>query len=343
MNSPIHIEREAALWVVRLERGLTATEQDAFLDWLTADPRHGDELTRQKFGWNRLNLLADWRPEHGRQPNRDLLAPPPAKLWRRLRESARRQAPVILAAAAAIAAGFFFFGPSPSVPTAPADPRVMLIEKRTLADGSTVELNRGAVIAVHYTPEERRIELKQGEAHFQVAKNPVRPFIVTVRGIDVRAVGTAFNVHLKASAIEVLVTEGQVAVTGEPQAAGPEGGASVPPVLLTAGHRTVIPLDRPDGRSVVHVSAAEIDGLLAWQPTLLDFTDAPLAAIVAEFNRRNAPIQLVISDPALAGTVLNASLRSDNIEGFLRLLAGGFGIEAERTGSVIVLHRSAAP
>ena len=72
---------------------------------------------------------------------------------------------------------------------------------------------------------------------------------------------------------------------------------------------------------------------------MLDFAEAPLSAIITEFNRRNAPFQSNVDDPALADLPLSASLRSDNVEGFLRLLEGGFGLEVERFGNVISLHR----
>jgi transmembrane sensor len=324
----------AANWVVRLERGLTAVEQDEFLDWLTADPRHGDELSRQKSGWDRLDRLADWRPEHGRRPNRDLLAPPPAKILARWKPRLA-WATAGLAAAAVLTVMFWVQRPAPSRPDfATPVPRVALIEERTLEDGSVVELNRGAAIAVNFMAGERRVELTTGEAHFQVAKNPDRPFIVRVRGVEVRAVGTAFNVRLKGESVEVLVTEGKVGVTNTqaPMAAA---------IMIMAGHRTVMSLDRPSSSAVAEVSAEERAALLAWQPRLMDFTEQPLSAIVAEFNRSNAPIRLQIGDPALAATVLNASLRSDNVEGFLRLLDSGFRIKSERTGDVIRLRRGA--
>jgi transmembrane sensor len=58
----------------------------------------------------------------------------------------------------------------------------------------------------------RRVILQRGEAHFEVTKNPQRPFLVTAAGIDIRAVGTAFGVQLGTTAVEVLVTEGRVSV-----------------------------------------------------------------------------------------------------------------------------------
>ena len=107
MKAPEKVEFEAALWVVRLERGLTAAEQDEFLDWLGSDPRHGEALTQQKAGWTRLNLLADWRPVHGAKPNRDLLAPTPSGAVSRWRRRAAWFIPGALAAAAAVVLGVF--------------------------------------------------------------------------------------------------------------------------------------------------------------------------------------------------------------------------------------------
>jgi transmembrane sensor len=331
------LPRTAALWVVRLERGLTATEQDEFLEWLTADPSHGDELSRQRAGWGRLDLLADWRPEHGRRPNRDLLAPPPTKVLARWKPQLAWASLTGLAAAALVALVFWTQRPAPAQPdVASTAPAIALIEERTLADGSVVALNRGARITVAYTDGERRVDLTEGEAHFQVAKNPARPFIVSVRGVDVRAVGTAFNVHLKGESVEVLVTEGKVSVA--PAESGGQTNDNGSHLFLAAGQRTVVPLDQPAASAVTTVSEEEMNALLAWQPRLLDFTEQPLSAIVAEFNRRNAAVRLEIHDPTLAATVLNASLRSDNVEGFLRLLDSGFQIKATRSGGVITLR-----
>ena len=62
--------------------------------------------------------------------------------------------------------------------------------------------------------------------------------------------------------------------------------------------------------------------LLAWQPTLLDFADVSLPAIIAEVNRRNAPFQISVDDPALADLPLSASLRSDHVEGVPAVVGG---------------------
>ncbi len=346
MSTPEKIDDAASRWAVQLERGLTGTEQDAFLQWLAADIRHAKALEEQRANWKRLNLLADWRPEHGVKPNRDLLAPShrPRSPWLK---HARWFAPLAAAAAAAVAIVWTLYTPPPpgAVPRPQSAPaaQITAIEERTLEDGSVIKLNRNAEVVVVYTPTERRVRLERGEATFQVAKNPQRPFIVSVGDVSLRAVGTAFNVRRDTGSLELIVTEGRVQV--QPAVKEATEPVSNNPILVSlplvdAGQRAVVPLTPQLADLVVtKIAAEQIEEKLAWHPRLLDFTNTPLSAVVEEFNRRNAPIRIVIADAALADTSVSATLRSDNIESFVRLLEGGFGAEVKREGSVITLHR----
>jgi transmembrane sensor len=337
------VEAAASLWVVRCERGLTAAEQDEFLQWLAAAPAHGQEYARLQRNWRRLRLLADCRPPHSLRPNRDLLAPPATSALQWCRDR-RWLVPFALATAAAIAWGVFR---APEVHPVPGGSRprssIAAIEQRNLPDGTRIDLNRGAAIAVLYSAAERRVTLERGEAHFDVAKDPRRPFIVTASGVDVRAVGTAFNVRLDSAAIEVLVTEGQIEVAPEPIGGRrtADFSSATEGARLQAGQRAVMPLGKTSSSpEISEVSTAEIERRLAWQPRELEFRDTPLSAIVAEFNHRNAPIEIVIADSGLASTEVTASLRSDNIEGFVRLLEAGFSVEVERSAQAVILRRA---
>ena len=82
---------------------------------------------------------------------------------------------------------------------------------------------RARALKVNYTKALRRVELVSSEAHFNVAKDADRPFIARVRGIDIRAVSTAFNVRLTDQSVQVIVTEGKVQVTALPTERGIEG------------------------------------------------------------------------------------------------------------------------
>lgn len=356
------IEQQAAAWVLRRDRGLSAAEQDEFSAWLAADPRHGAQLARHRRHWQRLDRLGQWLPEHSDQPNPDLLALP----WRgRLR--AVLPVSLSVAAAAAIVITLTIWRPAETRTSAPAPaiaatPPTSPIGSRALDDGTIVELNRGTEVTAQFSAAERRVRLDRGEAHFFVTKDPARPFIVSAGGIDVRAVGTAFNVRVDSAAVEVLVTEGTVqvgsgvepvrqAARGDAElAGGPRPGdpglpvnGSPPPetAILTARQRAVLALsDRAGPPQIATLTRGEIERVLAWQHRLLDFTAAPLAEIVVEFNRRNVT-QLVLLDPELAAVRISASFRSDNIAGFVHLLEAGFGVRADRRGEAeIVLRKS---
>lgn len=357
------IKQEAAAWVLRSDRGLTADEQDGFSEWLAADPRHGAQLARHRRHWSRLDKLVQWLPEHSALPNPDLLAPLSRRPFLRF-----LPASLSLAAAAAIAAAFFAWKPDVLMPArdTPLVTAGPIQGPRVLPDGSTIELNRDAAVTVNFSANERRVRLEEGEAYFTVAKDAGRPFIVTAGGIDVRAVGTAFGVRMDAAVVEVLVTQGRVRIdslrdTGEAIKTGLQPGDSdMPPgpsasfnadgssafliPVLEANQRAVISLaQKPVPPEIATLTPEEIERMLSWQHRLLDFTAAPLSDVVAEFNRRNA-VQLVLIDPELASIRISGSFRSDNIDGFLRLLEAGFNARAERgRESEIILRKAFAP
>lgn len=314
----------AADWVWRIDRGLSPEEQDRFFEWLAADPAHADALARCRRHWRRLDKLADWRPEHGRRPNPDLLAPPLPRRSRRL------VFPLALAAAAAVAGTLFLWSPRSVAPAEAALPRHE--DRRMLPDASSAKLNARARITVLYTPAERRIRLEEGEAFFTVVKDPARPFVVEAGGVEVRALGTSFDVRLADSSLDVIVTTGVVALA-EVNPAHP-GGAASPPrpelAVLQAHQRMTLSLEPqgPSGR-VVTLTRREIQRRLAWQHGLMTFREERLAAIVAELNRLNET-QLILVDDALADTLFSGTIRSDNVDGFARLLRSGFGAEVER-------------
>lgn len=222
-------------------------------------------------------------------------------------------------------------------------------ETRALPDGSSVELNTGAEIEVDFSGGRRHVVLRQGEAHFRVAKDPQRPFVVDARGVEVRAVGTAFSVGLGTAAIEVLVTEGRVAVEKPAPAAPPPPAASVaasgetaPAPTYGAGKRIVVELPPPGAEAAVprvsDVSLAEIGTQLAWRVPRLEFSGTPLAQALPMFNEYGR-VRLTLADPALGRLQLSGVLRADNTESLLRLLEGEFGLVAEVRGDETVLRR----
>jgi transmembrane sensor len=224
-------------------------------------------------------------------------------------------------------------------------------ERARLADGSTLELNTASTARVRFTAAERQIDLESGEAHFEVAHDTARPFVVRAGGVAVRAVGTAFNVRFHAGTIEVTVTEGKVnvgpaSVTSRPtvELDGHEG-ATHPngQTLVSAQERVAIPV-ASSARNVVfpapaieRLALAEVHAALAWQRRVTEFSDTPLAEIAARFNRYHS-LQLVVADPELGARRIGGIFALDDVEAFVRLLERDGIVRSERKGDTVQLR-----
>jgi transmembrane sensor len=333
MNPGEPLERLIADW---LGGGISPEDFHALDARLRTDPAARAALRRAA---NLDSALRDWATRHelsAAWAGADAAEPAPAPA--RVASSPFRRWRWALAAAAAVALSVatYHFG-TLSAPQPPAP------STRVLADGTVVELNGATVIVSDYTATERRVRLERGEAHFSVTKDAARPFTVTAAGVSVHAVGTAFNVRLADAAVEVLVTEGQVRLQPPPAPAAPASSpfsqpaaAAAPERTLAARQRAVVATTPAVAPEVATLTPSEIARVLAWQHRLLDFTATPLGEVVAALNRRNAT-QLVLADPGLAALRVSASLRSDNVHGFVKLLETGFGVRAERRGDAEIL------
>jgi transmembrane sensor len=208
--------------------------------------------------------------------------------------------------------------------------------RATLPDGSIVEQKPGSAYTVDYGDTLRHVVLRRGTAHFDVAKNTERPFVVTAGGISVRAVGTAFSVEFGDTAIEVLVTEGSVTV------AAAESEKPAPPTTVGAGTGVrveILPPAAEKSPKVQPLPVATIEEKLAWRVRLVEFSGTPLRDAVKILNQHNR-VQFSIADEALAGLKLSGVIRTDRVSGVVSLLEGE-GVEVEqRSDSEIVLRQA---
>lgn len=326
------IERAAASWTLKIDRGLSAKEQDAYSDWLAEDVRHREAIALCNWGWGEFDRLAGLQTTHQAHVDPDLLAP-----GNRFAKRPRLLTYLFTAipAAAVFALVFFLVWPDGGAEetefaTKPAVELIARIDVQRLEDGSKVEVNRGSVLEVNYTPTERRLRLVSGEAHFTVAKDRERPFIVEVDGVQVRALGTQFNVRIADDSVDVIVTEGVVDLaTREP---GSSAMKQSEEPKLRVGDRAIVALAGDQPIRLTKLTEVQIERELGWKPRLLDFDDAPLQSIIEEFNKRNK-VKIVLSDSSLEELRLSSAFWSDNVEGFVRLMESSFGMSAYWRGS----------
>jgi transmembrane sensor len=324
------VEREAAEWLACRDRGFSAAEQDAYLQWLREDASRAAAIARHEATFHRMQQLAHWEPAHSSEPNPDLFARP-HRGW-------RRTGLLLTAAAAAIVFGVFFWPRGAPVPAQRFTARSLLRvnEREALTDGSIVELRDGSRIEVAFSERERRVRLVGGEAQFSVTKDPDRPFIVEAGGVAVRAIGTVFAVRLDAAAVDVLVTEGKVRVES-PAPTGTAASAVHEVSVVPAQHRAIVSLTPAAAEpQVTAVTPEQIKEVLAWQAPRFQFYETPLAEALAEFNSRNR-LQLVAGDAEVGAMRIGGTFRADNVEGFVSMLQLTLGVRSERRGETEIV------
>ena len=194
-----------------------------------------------------------------------------------------------------------------------------------LVDGSHVTLDTGSRIKVTVRADERRIDLIHGDAYFEVAKDPLRPFVVSVDRARVVAVGTQFYVERDDNGFIVLVTEGKIRL---------ERPAELPQEVAAGSEAR---LDATELR-ISHATDTEIEETLGWRNGYLLFRDTSLAEAVAKFNRYTHK-KMLIEDPSIAGIRVGGHFRLDDVQGFLWLLKSGFPINVDDRGDRIVLTK----
>lgn len=310
---------DAAAWVVRLEAGdLGETEAVAFDAWLSAAPENGLAFD-SALGVSQAYAAAG--PQVARDLGRKRASPP--AIGRR----------AVMGVGAIAAAAAFAVVIAPEFATARTETYTTAKgERRTLelADGSRIDLNGGTHLTVTLARTSRHVVLDRGQAVFDVAHGPDRPFTIAAGDRTVRVVGTQFDVRRLDGKLSVTVARGAVEVR-------PADGAAGKAYRLRPGQR----LDHQEGAEVARVAAAEPAEVLGWREGRVVYRDQPLSEVVADLNQQfSAPIR--IEDPALAATPISGVLVLDNQDAVIRRLALLVPIRAVRSDAGLILRRDLA-
>lgn len=211
----------AARWYLRMrEHGHNprAAEHHAFEQWLADDPRHGaeyDSIARamhQLDSSEGLSKLAEAAEQQ-------------AFLANEARRKAKQQRLAQLMVVCFICvAGFFAHQQYQAWQAAPvmqlaAQNPVGQIAIKTLDDGTKVTLSAKSDMEVTYYRHQRHVLIKEGEAIFEVTKDPERPFVVETDTARITVLGTRFAVNRLQHVVRVSVDHGRVKVESKDDAA----------------------------------------------------------------------------------------------------------------------------
>lgn len=310
--APRELSDEAIAWIVRLHSGEVGNaERSAFAEWRQQSDAHEQAAREAEALWDDASQLH-------RDPRNGFIHP-----GRRPSGPSRR---AVLGGLGGLAcAGMGAWAVSRQMSPA-GEHATGIAETRTIEfiDGSRATLNAMTALDVAFTADRRQITLIKGQAYFEVRSDAARPFIVQAGNLDVRALGTAFdvNVSLPGQNIAVAVTEHAVQV-----GAFRTDAAHRPPLVISEGERAVM---ARDGTLKTRESQSA-DITQAWRSGLYIAEGRRLDEVLSALSAYH-PGWIIARDDALKALRVNAVLDLRSPSASLDALADGLPIR--------VLHAS---
>lgn len=309
------VRAEAAAWVARLHSSGRSRALEAGLrKWLAADPAHARAFEIATEAWEIGGSI--------RSAAVPRMADPFMEVSSRTRVGTRHLAMAAAVLIVLVGALFYLKQQTTPISTAVGEQRML-----TLTDGTRIFLNTDTRLFVREDASQRRVQLESGEALFDVAKDPHRPFVVTAGDQEVVAHGTAFVVRRDTQKLTVTLMEGKVTVSPVSEQARAE-------TVLAPGQRLTLASPKPP-----QLDEPAIEEVTAWRRGEVILDKTRLQDAVAEMNRYNA-VKLVIDDPQAADIRVSGIFRAGDSVRFAQAVGETYGLVIAHAPQRILISAS---
>lgn len=332
---PLHttntIDDEASMWLVRLDNGNLSDQSRKDLKfWLLADKRHPVALNAMADIWDDMDeVLANIGDEKTSKK---------VSLWPVLKPIFE---PFALAASISFIALFIWFAMPENIQRNSYATLIGQQMNTTFDDGSIIHLNTNSRIETEFTDNKRVVKLIKGEALFEVAHDPSRPFIVYAGDRLVQAIGTEFVVHLASENVQVTVTDGKVkmskvALNTELTNIKKLNTLAMQKddIYIVKGEKVIVGSNQAP--QLTHIKPENIKRELSWLDGKLIFDNEELFNVVEEINRY-IDVQIVLKDPSLHQIPISGRFDLKDSEALIEAIELSFGMESQRLGSNKIL------
>ncbi len=211
--------------------------------------------------------------------------------------------------------------------------------KITLPDGSTVHLNSGSILRypAQFDAENRKVSI-EGEAYFDVQKDPKHPFLVRTNGVTVRVLGTKFNVksYPDEKTVETTLVSGKV----ELYANNKEINDANRLMVLAPNQQAVFEVEKGSNDSItnmVHNLNVDVNPIISWKDNRFMFRDEKFADLAMKLERWYN-VDIKINDQKLQNTPFSGVFVKETVEQSLNALklAAPFKYRMEKNQIIIV-------
>ncbi|MFT7008372.1 MAG: transmembrane sensor [Colwellia sp.] len=332
LHTPNMIDDEASIWLVRLDNGnLSEQSRKELKTWLSVDKRHPIALRAMTDIWDDMDeVLMLINDDSSKNISFGSLLKPIFQ-------------PVMLAASVSFLAIIIWLA-MPTNMNMQKNSYATLIGQQittTFDDGSIIHLNTNSRIETQFSDEKRIIKLIKGEALFEVAHDPNRPFIVYAGDRLVQAIGTKFVIHLKSENIQVTVTDGKVkmskvALNTKLTDIEELNNTTIKKndVYIAKGEKVIVVTDQVP--KLTRIKPESIKRELSWIDGKLIFVNEELFDVIQEINRY-VDIEIVLKDPSLHKTKISGRFNLEDSEALIEAIEISFNMKSQQLGSNKIL------
>ena len=303
----------------------TADEQQAVESWLDAAPENRKYFEDIKRIWFESgdaveSLAVDTNTAW--QKVQERIHKPPKPLIVRWLSTANIMK--IAAAALVLFGAIEFFGGDSTLKSTEIIATASVLQD-TLSDGSMVSLNKKSSLTTVFSKKERRVKMS-GEAFFEVAHDTEKPFVIEVKTLEIKVVGTSFNVDNLSETGKIVV----VVETGK--------------VLLRGINGAEIYIEKGD-KAIYDVATGQFEktkntdkNVAAYKTNRLDFGRTTLKDAVRQINELfDAHIEIV--SPQIENCRITSTYtKGDDLNFYFEEIIGeSINLKVQKTGDKIVL------
>jgi hypothetical protein len=201
-----------------------------------------------------------------------------------------------------------------------------------LSDGTTVHLNSGTTLKypIKFIAGENRQVFLDGEAFFDVAKDKKHPFVVNADKLNVRVLGTHFNVssYPEDDLTDVVLVEGSVGMYAANETFNTDKNTILKPGFKGSFNKN---------NNYINTKEVNTDMYTSWIKGELVFRDMNFNNISKKLERQY-DVTIIIKNKRLANEKFNASFSNKPIEKILSYFNDVYGINYTRKNNVITIN-----
>ncbi|PAJ75332.1 hypothetical protein CJF42_05670 [Pseudoalteromonas sp. NBT06-2] len=313
-NNIAKIKLEAAMWIVKCEHKSLQVDPE-FINWFNTSDEHKQVFESLSQNWQTLESL----PDASRSCEAIVKVTP---LSSKPESPKIQKTPIKLVSYMALVASIFFF----SIIYFNIDTKYYSQNYKTevaqqahfdLPDGSSLWLNAKSEVLVYFDDDRRQITILKGDAHFDVAKDKQRPFIVSYEQHQFIALGTAFTINTRPF-LQLAVTEHTVKVNYKHINR-----------VIQEGYITEF--------NEYWQTATVIQSQPNWREVKLNFKARHLKDVLTQIQPYiSERIKLLNQD--MAYELISGTVNLEKPEQALKLITSGLGLEVTNENNLIILN-----